>query len=68
MPYGSTKATKAGACNDNGVAALIGGTAVAPRGVLTAAARACERVLLSYVARGSMIVMRADRKPFAVAA
>jgi hypothetical protein len=41
MPYGSTKSTKAGAC---------------------------ERVLLSYVARGSMIVMRADRKPFAVAA
>jgi len=68
MPQGFAKPTKAGACNDNGVAAMIGGTAVAPRGVLTAAARACERVLLSYVARGSMIVMRADGKPFAVAA
>lgn len=62
------KPTRSTACNDNGQAALLGGRSVAPLGVLTAATRVCERVLLSYVARGSMIVMRADRVPMATAA
>ena len=62
------KVTRSTACNDNGFAAVLGGRAVAPSGVLTAAARACELVLLSYVAQGSMIVMRAGRRPVATAA
>ena len=62
-----SQTVKASACNDNGTASVLGGR-VAPRGVLTAAVRACELVLLSYVARGSMIVMRADSRIFATAA
>ena len=62
------KLTRSTACNDNGLVAVLGGRAVAPRGVLTAAARACELVLLSYVAQGSMIVMQAGRRPVATAA
>jgi hypothetical protein len=62
------KLTRSTACNDNGLAVMLGGRAVAPRGVLTAAARACELVLLSYVAQGSMIVMQAGRRPVATAA
>jgi hypothetical protein len=62
------KPARSAACNDNGLSAVLAGRMVAPRGVLTAAARACELVLLNYVAQGSMIVMRADRRPTATAA
>ncbi len=67
MPDRMSQTVKASACNDNGTAAVLGGR-VAPKGILTAAAKACELVLLSYVAQGSMIVMRADRRAFATAA
>lgn len=62
------KVTRSTACNDNGLAAVLGGRAVAPSGILTAAVKVCEMVLLSYVAQGSMIVMRADRRRIATAA
>jgi hypothetical protein len=68
MPDRMSQTVKASACNDNGLAAVLGGRAVAPKGVLTAAARACEMVLLNYIARGSMIVMRADGRVIATAA
>ena len=58
---------RAMACNDNGVASVARG-AVAPRGILTAAVEVCGRVLLSYVAQGSMILVRAERRRFARAA
>ena len=67
MPSDMPQVVRSAACNDNG-AALLGRRRTEPRGILTAAARACEIVLLDYVARGSMVVMRADRRRFATAA
>jgi hypothetical protein len=68
MPSELSQVILSSACNDNGAATLLGSRRTAPRDVLTAAARACETVLLDYVARGSLLVTRADRRRCAVAA
>ena len=67
MPTEMPEIVRSSACNDNG-AAILAPRPTAPRGILTAAVRACELVLLEYVARGSMVVMPADRRRFATAA
>jgi hypothetical protein len=67
MPSEIPQVVRSSACNDNG-AAVLAHRRTAPRGVLTAAVRACELVLLDYVARGSMVVMRADRRRIGAAA
>ncbi|MDB5511766.1 MAG: hypothetical protein JWR08_1249 [Enterovirga sp.] len=61
MPNRTAQVPKGIACNDNGPYIAIRHGAAGRGNVLAVAGTLCEAVLLSYVARGSMIVGRTDR-------
>jgi hypothetical protein len=50
------------ACNDNGALSFALRRAGSPQAVLTIAGRVCETILLSYVAKGCMIVSAQGRR------
>jgi hypothetical protein len=60
--------TKAPACDDNGASPLALRRSGPPRTVLTVAGRTCQAVLLSYVAKGVMIVSNSSKIPPVIAA
>ena len=51
-----SQSSKAAACNENGALPFSLRRGGPPKSVITIAGRACETVLLSYVAKGVMIV------------
>jgi hypothetical protein len=62
MLNGTSQSRSATACNDNGALPFALRRAEPPKTVLTIAGRVCETVLLSYVAKGCMIVSAQGRR------
>jgi hypothetical protein len=63
-----SQSSSTAACNDNGALPFALRRAGPPKTVLTIAGRVCETVLLSYVAKGCMIVSAQGRRAALIAA